>query len=583
MPRLPTADDLGVSTPTAVPRGTPLPDLRVNTEIADTSVAQQGIKDLQQRYEREELAEAETQLQLAAIQEAERLENDNEFEEHGEKHGAAMMEQLGKAAANISNAAVREQFMARGRQQVVDLNYQVNQAAKKKIKDRDLGYMGNALAEIVRGAQNLEYGDPEGAAIAIHLTTESMRERGLISNVEAQGMQRKLTEDMALGRLAALPAAEQLNALDQPWAIDNLPESKLRELRMRAKSELENEMAQDFAFGLVQEQVQRERNGEAPMTEFEANLAIYNHYKDQPDSAALIDKARTQYNSLAQTKRTADTQTALDSYNAVDLDLRTTEPPPTPAQLFDKSGPYYQHIEKMQPAQRQNLENMLKLKAEGKTLQYSDRATLFQLRNLYANGSRRDALQYFLDNSAKLNQTDWKQWNKELVQGEPSGLFNHQTQLQAMTQNMPPAKQADIYQGITTWFLDYQDKYEKEPSDREVTEKITQAITGVQNETLFGFYKYDEFPHSADLDERVDVYSRALQESPEAAEAALAPYSESEKLDIKLGRLRATHPETFDDVWQQYQELGIDINFMNDNYEMFDRSFREILNRRTQQ
>ena len=575
MARIPTADELGIQTPGAVPRGARMPEISADLSSFSTEVAQAGLKDMQDRLERKELADAETQFQLAAIQEAEKLANDKDFETHAERHEAGMMEQLGKASMNITRGDLREQFTQRAQQQMIDLNYQVGQAAKKKAIDRDRGYLATTLSDIARGAADLEYGDPEAAAAASLMAVESAFERGIIDETDKNNMQRKSLEDIAIGRLANMSPMQQLAALDEDW-VENLHPAKLRELKLKANEAMENEVAQDFAFSLANEQSERERNGEPELSQFDINMAIYNHFKDVPNSAGLIDRARTQYNSLYQTKLASDTQTALDSYNAVDLEVRTTEPPPTVAQLLDENGPYFEHIENMGPAQRQNVTNLVKAKAEGVTLKYSDRATLYQLRQLYAAGpdKRREAIQYFLDNSAKLNQTDWKQWNKELVQGEPSSLFNHQQVLQQMTERMPPAKQADIYRGMTDWYLDYQELKGAEPTDREVMDKINQAIKGVQQETLWGLVKYDEFPHSADLDERVNTYARAMQTSPEAAEASLAPYSESEKTQIRLGNLKRIDPDMFDDIWQQYQAAGVEINFLNDNYSLFERDFR---------
>lgn len=410
MARIPSAEDLGLRSPTAISQGakTSVINTRgataLNLASVETTEAQKGLKEMGDRIANEELATAEVQFQLGAMAEAEKYANDPDLDTVEERHAAGMQDQLGKASANITSAKTRALFITRGEEGVARANAVQAEKTLGKKNDREKGHMANAIDLMVKGGMDMQYGDPGTAAVGIQLTLDSMVERNVISAVDAQRTMKKAQLDMAYGRLKQLPPEEQLKILNdtdpktRKW-LENVPPDVLRSLKDEALRQEENGKALTMAFEM------------SSMDEADGLAKLEQDFVNGDLSDADYEKTRLRF---LRVKNDQDTQqlAAIDDYLEEGM-AAIAYGGTTIAQLENAPGGI-EMMKKMTQAQRDNMyaaeDNAMKRSA-GQGRKYSDLATKTQLRDLLAKDQHVKARKYWSENSAKLNDGDWKYFN----------------------------------------------------------------------------------------------------------------------------------------------------------------------------
>ncbi len=581
MATIPKADTLGLRSPTQTGTAIKAPKLDLYQGKAG-HVTAANLRKQQEMLDSEELSKAQVQYQLAALSEIEKFEKDIDIDKSHEKYAAAIDEQLAKAGQNITNNAVREMFMEKGSVVVAESKLKVNEKQFGKVRDRERGYMANAFAAIVDGAKNLEYGDPGTAAVALQMTADSMVERGIMTRQEAETTIRGANDDIALGRLKAMRPDEQLKILDDMegdnnWAKRVPPETQ-KLLRTQAETELANTIAMDFAFSLADQ--------ENPPDRYQASLQIYNNFKDAPDYLRdnLVANAQREYGNLMTNKKMADTQKKLSVYDNIDLKVRDPQSGMTLAQLNNKNGPYWEQWSKMDPAQRSNIENYMTKKATGaKTT--TDRGVYLTLRQKFGAGAdqREDAIDYFLKNHAKLSDTDFKFWDKELIKGQPTGLFNHQTRLLAMTEKWSWQDQSALLDGLDRWYTGFQQTHAgASPSDQEIATQIRESITkkasgsmSIQVPFTDQTITWDtgaDYQYSKSNEELIDTFAEKLADTknPAGVEDFMSDFDPEQRAEIQFGWMNRRKPDLLQDIMEDRKSKGLplDLNAISADFEV---------------
>lgn len=404
MARIPSAEELGFRSPTAVSGGVQTPRINLGADLAavETGAAQKGLKDIETRIGNEELATAEVQFQLGAMAEAEKYKDDTELDTIEERHAAGMTDQLSKAAANITSAKTREMFMIRGQEGVARANAVMGQKTTNRKNDREKGYMANAIDLMVKGGMDLEYGDPGEAALGIQLTLDSMVERNVTTRVEAERTLRQAQQDMAYGRLKSMDPRQQLEILNakdaktQRW-LSEVPPDVLRQLKDQAEAAEMNNEAQAYAF------------------ESRGNENALNDMYDQAEKEGWDDertqKTRLRILRLEQDDEVTNQKALEDYYEEGAASIYSGE---STLEMIEGTPQGIEMLKKLSEAQRRNLvaaqDNAVE-RAAGKGRKYSDLVVKDRLKELMATGQLIEGRKYWSENYASLNDPDFKYFN----------------------------------------------------------------------------------------------------------------------------------------------------------------------------
>jgi hypothetical protein len=408
MATIPSAEELGLRSPTKVGRGADTRAIRTRGATAldlksvETTAAQEGLKQISDRIANEELATAEVQFQLGAMAEAEKYKNDPDLDTIEERHAAGMQDQLGKASANITSAKTRALFITRAELGVAKANGNMNEKTTARKNDREKGHMANAMDLMVKGGMDLEYGDPGTAAVGIQLTLDSMVERNVITAVDAQATMKKAQLDMAYGRLKQMDPTQQLAILNstdpktQKW-LEDVPPDVLRQLKEQAEAAEMNNVAQAYAF---------ETRGD--------ENALNNMY-DQAEKEGWDDE-RTQKTRLRILRIEQDDelmkQKALDDYyeeGAAEIFAGNAT-----LEMMEATPQGIEMLSKLSTAQRNNLvaaQDQAVERAAGRGRKYSDLEVKDELKRLMASGNLIGGRKYWSENYARLNDADFKYFN----------------------------------------------------------------------------------------------------------------------------------------------------------------------------
>ena len=581
MATIPTADSIGLRSPTQTGGVVKAPKMELYQGKA-AHVGAANLRKQQEKLDNEEISKAQVQYQLAQMSEIEKFEKDTNIDTSHETYATAIDEQLAKAGQNITNSAVRELFMEKGSVVAAESKLKVNEKQFGKVRDRERGYMSSAFAAIVDGAKNLEYGDPATAALALQMTADSMVERGIMTRQEAEKTISGANDDIALGRLKSMRPDQQLEILnsmegDNAWAKRVPPETQ-KLLKTQAETELANTMAMDFAFTLAEQ--------ENPPDRYQASLQIYKQFKSAPDYLRdnLVANAQREYGNLMTNKKMADTQKTLAVYDNIDLKVRDPQSGMTLAQLNNKDGPYWEQWNEMDPAHRSNIESYMTAKASGRSI-VTDRGVYMTIRQKFSAGpdQREDAIDYFMKNHGKLSDTDWKFWDKELIKGQPTGLFNHQTRLLAMTEKWNWQDQSALLDGLDRWYTGYQQTHQgAPPSDQEIGAQIRNSIQKKASgrtdfklpgtDITFGWDTGAAYQYSKTNEELVDTFAEKLAdtENPTGVQEFMENYDPQQQGDIKIGYMNRRDPELLQLILgdRRAKGLPLDIGAIEDDFEI---------------
>jgi len=495
MARLPSAEDLGIRETRAVSQGADTRGVRaagrrstaLDLKAVETTAVQKGLKEEGDRIANEELATAEVQFQIGAMAEAEKYKNDPDFDTVEERHAAGMTDQLGKAAANITSRKTRELFMIRGEEGVAKANAVMSDKVTKKKNDREKGYMASAMDLMVKGGMDLEYGDPGEAALGIQLSLDSMVERGVITRVEAESTLRTAQLDMAYGRLKSMDPKQQLailNDKDATW-VDNIPPDVLRTLKDQAEAQEMNNAALRKAF---------EMSG---MEEADGLAALEQEFVNGEIDDEEYEKARLRFMRV---KNDQDVQqlAAIDDYMQEGM-AEIAYGGTTIKQLESAPGGI-EMMKKMTQAQRDNMyaaeDNAMK-RAAGEGRKYSDLEAKTQLRELLSKDQYAKARKYWSENSARLNDADWKFYNaatSPTTSKDPKFKplqTTHQLMSDLLAVHPVDGDQAevDLWQSLSDQVENYQEVNQKNPEtaliNQWVRDKHAQIILDKPTEFLW--------------------------------------------------------------------------------------------------
>lgn len=530
---IPDVADMQVANPDLRETGGPSPQL--GQPLQFQNMAQGGSKVIEEMYQRQvnnEVAKAKTQLQLAKIEQDEAYDQDQDVDTIEERWHGEMMDHLGKAATNITDGQVRDRFVMEGQVTVEAGRANMKQFAFKKKADQEVAYAENSTDQLIKSAVS-ETGDIPGAFDAVQANWESLAEQGYVSNEHAQEQIRGTKYKIAESKIQTMAPQDQLEALKSDWAAE-LPLDVRVALERQAKELLKIGTAQTAAF----------EARAAGLSEAEAATAFYEYFKGQPE---VLLEAQRQYSILKNNDKQSVAEISTELYNRYDVDIRAGEV--TTAMIKARAPADW---EAMTPAIRNNLE-LLEMNRLNRPVVYSDRRVLSTLMERFKVQDMAGAKQFFYENSASLNPSDYEDWLGKVTSERPGGLFDVQKQVEDLTLGMGKKRKANIYNSITKYYLRYQEENDgQEPADRDVNDFIHKSIINYST----GWFTSD-LPSEMDEGDRLDAYQDLELEE---REDFLDFFEVDEQRAIILQHYEDEHPEAYNATLEYYRDQGVPVN-----------------------
>ncbi len=575
MPRIPEASNIQIRVPRGATRAPGMVAPRLYQDEA-LGVASDALKEVAQKKDNEELANAEVQFNLAQIAAQEKYQNDEDIDTIDDRFAADMNEGLGNAASYITDSNIRNMFVERTQVQVEADKLKMGQVVQQRKNDREIGYMENAFEAMTKGA--IATGNIPQATKALQLSLDSMVERNVISREQAEATLRSRREEMTLGALRAMSPQEMIDALDQPW-VNNLGADQLRALKTEAMQRVIETESYDAAVELIA--------NPNINNQFEASMALNAMYADDPNRAQRMKESITWYNSLETQRGNAETQKELDLYQKVDLQVR--DGAITLEMLRDPSTQAYRDFKEMLPAHRSNVENYLRQVGAGTEPKVSDFSVWHNLNVLERSGRRKEALDYFMANWSRLTASDRKHWDDILVGGQADGMFSQQQRVLAMTEKMGWSKANSIITHINDWYMQYQRdpaNAGQPPSDQMVEEFIDRTISEAETGTLWNWG--GKSVALMDDEEKLEFYEKMREKDranslmPEArrtypksggtwTESFLGRMGVEDAMKVRGDYLRSKDSAAYDEAIQYFYELQ-----ERPTAESFEKKWREF-------
>ena len=203
---------------------------------------------------------------------------------------------------------------------------------------------------------------------------------------------------------------------------------------------------------------------------------------------------------------------------------------------------------------------------------YSDRPVLNNLVAYYKADQVLEMKKYFYENFDKLNASDYKDWLNKVHIGKPSSLWTHQQYLEMSTINMKDEQRANIHNGVTRWYINYQEINKVEPDDAKVTDMITSALKQFSTGGWFG----KKAPYDMTPGERVDAYTAA--ETDPQREDLLKYFNQAEKRQIAYDYFKQLDSDVFNDTLIEFKADGFKLDMSN--HTRFKNRFEIILKKR---
>ena len=470
----------------------------------DTSYA--GVKTgamaklVEEQYERQtrsELAKAKVDFQLSqARQESMYLDDDDE-ETIEERYNTGSMDGLGKAAEGITDSNLRNAFVQESQVAMEQGRIKTKALVHQKRGDKKIAYLTNATDTIQKSVVD-GYGDLKNAHGAIEGMWRSMSEEGYISNQDAEKQIKTSKYQMALGKLKTMDSDEQLEVLEAPWVVDQIPADMIARLKEEALADKLDDKALATAQGWMNEGL---------------SIDDVNKKLDSFTDADEYDKTRNRFIQMTNDEELGNQQKQKDLYTTYFADVYFGE-------MKVNEIPKLEAYE-MSDAQLNNLqaaEIRATKKAAGDYIpSFSDSETISQLRSMLANNQMQKLKTYFSENHSKLNEGDYRYYQRFTADGAADDPFNRglRTANQTMTTLVnefglknDKAAQATLWRNIEDRYNDYFDSNEKKPDGPTVNQWINDEFMEIK--TGVGYF-FDDHMYVKDMtpDQREDFFDKA--------------------------------------------------------------------------
>lgn len=433
--------------------------------IARVSARPSGVEDigkaltqigsqLQQKKERFQQSKAETDFLTLKAQQDNAYHQDSEYGTFESRYSGEMEKGLGEIALSIDSSALRNEFVQRNKLRIAQGREKIKGLAFGKERDFERGEVETRLSQL---RENALVGDVSENRQAVSDMLNDAVELGYFKAEEKGEVIRQWQESAALGRLKMMEPEDQIEALKQDWA-KNLPSDTRAVILRKAK---EATVAQK-AIVNVDKYMTKDLDRFQAMDE----AGKIKDPKERAETERRFDYAFGKQN-LAMTEKRSEV------FGSHYLDVRSG--------IKRVDDIPEDELALMSPQQQNSLFN-----AEAnsvKTVTYSDRGVVDALHMYYQNKDYRNGREYFMANADKLNQADFNKWSQLTHKGEaPIEIKSLITTQQGVMAKLTDAEITDetaknkILDDVDRWYIDYQERYNKAPDDKLVSEQVDRLL-----------------------------------------------------------------------------------------------------------
>lgn len=418
-----------------------------------------GIAD---RREKSSLAKAENEFLLRKAKQDNAYDEDEDYTTIESRWTQNVEEGLSEAANQISNPALREEFIARQRIRVEEGRQRMEEFSRKKEYDFERADLDRRLEDTINVGL-----DGDDFMTAYKSASNLIDTNIALSEQEREKLRQSTRTRLATGRLEMLPPEKRMAEIER--LSDHLPKDVIAKYKRQTEAALVDERAQAAVDTVMSSDATvEERRG-----------AIDKQFKG--DTKAR-DEANRRLDYRLAKEEEADVEQRKELHNKYFLDVREGR-----RQMSDLSP---KEKEAMGPEMVRSLYAAQDAFAAGKTV-VSDPQVLFDLHQMKASKDpnvKRKMVDYFTKNSDKLGTKDLNSWMDDVAEAatppEVEGYLTTQQHVIArITQaaddgyDYGKADQQRLLLAVDNWYTDYQNSNGgKIPTVDERNAKVDQLM-----------------------------------------------------------------------------------------------------------
>lgn len=501
----------------------------------------QDLDQIREVRDRDEIAKAKNKYLMLKTEQDHAYDDDEDFKTIEERYSKNMEEGLALASSGITDPGLRDAFLQEFEVDLAQGKQNIRTKAAAKERDKEVATINEEM-EILREQGLKEDADFAFINQAMHERLQAAADRNVISQEESQRISQKFTDDLALGKLKMMPADLRVEALKADWA-KNLPSDTRVQLRREAQEELELGTAQSLAMKALDQGLDR--------------MAARKSFEGQKPE--IIQRAMQEFNYLKESKRSDEIEVRSEAYTKLWEQMNPAYGKGLPLQHLRTHPGWKPMWETLTKAERDNLYQIEQQKVAGGR-QNSDRGVYLKLRALAKNHNRSekdrsDYIEYFLANSAALNNTDFQAFTDHIYKQDESIM----TPYQILDKYTDLIKNQDvkneIFDRVLRWHKAETERLGTTPPEEEVRKKVSYETTEVVVKGMFN----DDVPANLpdDLEELLEIY--LLPENADEREGIMESILDPEDRRLfELETFRHGQPNDFNQLTFVLREEGIE-------------------------
>ena len=530
----------------------------------------QTVQDKQIKDRKAELDDAELEMAIALEKEGRAYDQDSDYATIGERSDTNMESLLGDTASRITDGEDRQDFINQQRLYLERTRTHLGNLAFSKEKDDWRGRIDTQLVESRDGAM---LGDMGQFSTLTKRRLDSAVDKGYYSREEADGLYRTWQSEAATGRLETMEPEHRLEALNQPWAQNLPPDTRIKYQR-RAEEELLVGKAQSTVDQLM---------AEPEMTLDDGMAVIEKGIKDPDERLATENRFKNEW----ATQEAAKQDTVIETANKFDLMVDAGQ------SLEDIAKSDREGWENLGPAGRQNMRNRFAAKVKPRTA--SDPYALQQVIRLSASRDYRGVQSFLATNGSLLSNSDREQYSTAAEEGmAPAGI----TDAQAVNALLPGSSYKKtrplLLPMISNWRNQYVQSQGAEPTPAQRDEELQRMIMEYEQDPeawIFTdpdpVYKIERAEQDAAL---TSIHLNQLREEDPETYEATTRYLEAQgegstdrfefenafKSQKVLNSLSKRNPDLYNDINQHFESVNV-----APTHQEFLEAYNKILERRS--
>lgn len=340
----------------------------------------------EERRNKIEMAKADADFRILKSQQDRAYDQDDDYQTIPERYNTTMTQGVDEILTGVTDPRVRNLLQERYRAEVGIGTATMGTKAWDREVSVELGAMDDRLHKVFDEALTGDDRNFLDSFGTIDQYLNAVIDAGYIDDAKAAKLKREWQNKLAVGRLEMYDPKDRVGMLRQSWA-KNLPANTRAKLMREATNANKDQRAYDIARSW-------ENQG--------LSIDEQRDKRDQIGDADLADKVTQRIERRAAARKEEITRAQSDLYNDIGRKLILDNVPLADIPWEQKS--------QLNVSQLNNLGTIDRQKMVGARPKHSNREVLYRMMWLHNNGGVTERDEYFMENSAFLNDSDFKEW-----------------------------------------------------------------------------------------------------------------------------------------------------------------------------